>query len=213
MTFGADLAALWRLDEDRMTLLCCDPATDALVPGTEASLRDFPELAEAVRTLRVSFVSDLEAEARETGLARIRRLGVRSSLRAPFVVGDRVEMMLTISWRTLVTEPDPSTFLLVRRFIDQAGLALEQVERRRAEREAEHRAADVRRLQEVTAALSQASTLALVGDTCLEHAGDAVSAAGGLIGLVRGASGTVELVSARGARTPSATPSARASSA
>src|SRR5262249_57330844 len=92
----------------------------------------FPELAEAVRSLRISFVPDLEAEAREEGLARIRRLGVKSSLRAPFIVGDRADMMLTISWRTAVAEPDASTLLLVRRFIDQAGLALEQVERRRA---------------------------------------------------------------------------------
>jgi serine phosphatase RsbU (regulator of sigma subunit)/anti-sigma regulatory factor (Ser/Thr protein kinase) len=198
LTFGADLAALWRLADDRMTLVCCDPPTDALVPGVEALLDDFPELADAVRSSRVSFVEDLEAEANDEGLARIRRLGVRSSLRAPFVVGDRVEMMLTISWRTIVTEPDASTSLLVRRFIDQAGLALEQVERRRAELEAERRARDARGLQEVTAALSQASTLALVGDTCLEHAFEAVRASGGLIGLVRGGGGVVELMTTRG---------------
>ncbi len=197
MTFGADVAALWSVGEDRMTLLHCDPPTDTLTPGLEAFLEDFPELAEAVQTLRISFVPDLEAEARADGLARIRRLGVKSSLRAPFVVGDRVEMMLTISWRTAVAEPDPSTFLLVRRFIDQAGLALEQVERRRAERDAERRALDARRLQEVTAALSQASTLSLVGDTCLEHAFEAVSAAGGLIGLVRGGGTIVELMATR----------------
>jgi serine phosphatase RsbU (regulator of sigma subunit)/anti-sigma regulatory factor (Ser/Thr protein kinase) len=198
LTFGADMAVLWRLGEDRMTLVHCDPPTESMTPGLEAFLEDFPELAKAVRAPRISFVPDLEAEAREEGLARIRRLGVKSSLRAPFVVGERAEMLLTISWRTVVTEPDPSTFLLVRRFIDQAGLALEQVERRRAEREAERRALDARRLQEVTAALSQASTLALVGETCLEHAFAAVRAAGGLIGLVRLGSPLVELMATRG---------------
>ncbi len=198
LTFGADLAAMWRLDEDRMTLVHCDPPTDVLTPGLEALVEDFPQLADAIGSRRISFVPDLEAEAREGGLVRVRRLGVKSSLRAPFVVGDRVEMMLTISWQTPVAEPDPSMFLLVRRFIDQAGLALEQVERRRAEREAERRALDARRLQEVTAALSQASTLALVGDTCLEHAFEAVGAAGGLIGLARAGSAVVELMATRG---------------
>ncbi|HET7743348.1 MAG TPA: SpoIIE family protein phosphatase [Gaiellaceae bacterium] len=198
LTFGADMAALWRLDEDRMTLVHCDPPNDLMTPGREAFLEDFPQLADAVAALRISFVADLEAEARADGLARIRRLGVKSSLRAPFVVGDRAEMMLTISWRATIAEPDPSTFLLVRRFIDQAGLALEQVERRRAEREAERRALETRRLQEVTAALSQASTPAIVGGTCLEHAFEAVGAAGGLIGLVPRDSSEVELMTTRG---------------
>ena len=70
----------------------------------------------------------------------------------------------------VIAEPEPSTVILMRRFADQAGLALEQLERRRAEVEAARRAEDMARLQAVTAALSLAATPNEVADTCLEHA-------------------------------------------
>jgi serine phosphatase RsbU (regulator of sigma subunit)/anti-sigma regulatory factor (Ser/Thr protein kinase) len=69
----------------------------------------------------------------------------------------------------------------VRRFADQAGLALEQVERRRAEAEATRRAAEARRLHELTAALVHAATPDQVGALCLEHTRIAVGAAGGFV--------------------------------
>jgi serine phosphatase RsbU (regulator of sigma subunit)/anti-sigma regulatory factor (Ser/Thr protein kinase) len=198
VTFGADLAALWQLDEDRMALVTSDPVVGALQPGLEASLEDFPGLLDSVGNLEASFVPDIGEEARGAGLARVRQLGVRSSLRAPIVVGDHADMVLTISWETVVTEPDSSTFLLVRRFTDQAGLALEQLERQRAEDEARRRATATRRLQEVTAALSQATTAADVGATCLEHALAFLQAAGGILGLVRDDGDVVELIGWRG---------------
>ena len=198
ITFGADIAALWRVSGDRMTLVRSDPVLDLLPQGLEASIDDFPGLVDTIGTLRVSFVSDIQEEARGAGLERTRELGIRSSLRTPIVVGDRAEVVLTISWETVVSEPDPSTLLLLRRFTDQAGLALEQVERRRAQKEADRRASEARRLQEVTAALSQAPTATDVGNVCLEHAFAAVEAAGGLLGVLLPDRETVRLVTTRG---------------
>ncbi len=98
----------------------------------------------------------------------------------------------------MVTEPDPTTLAIVRRFTDQAGLALEQVERRRAEEEAARRADETRRLQEITAALAIASTAADVSTTCLEHALEAVGAEAGFVVLTRPESVAIDLVTSSG---------------
>ena len=198
ITLGADIAALWRVSGNRMTLVRSDPVLAALAPGLEAAIGDFAGLVDTVGTLQVSFVRDIQEEARGGGLARVRGLGIRSSLRTPILVGDRAEVVLTLSWESAVDEPDPSTMILLRRFADQAGLALEQVERRRAEAEADRRAGEARRLQEVTAALSQAPTAKDVGDVCLEHALGAVGAGGGLLGVLHRDREQVLLVTTRG---------------
>lgn len=198
ITFGADQATLWRRVDDRLELVRTDPERAALVPGTVARIEDFPQLREAFANLRVSFVSDVRQEARGDGVRLARDLGVRSSLRTPLVVGDAAELMLVISWLQVVTHPDPTTILLARRFADQAGLALEQLERRRAEAVAAERADETLRLQEMTAALSLAATAADVSDVCLEHALAAVGADAGVVVLTRAEGRSVDLVSSRG---------------
>ena len=90
------------------------------------------------------------AEARGEGLERVRELGIRSSLRSPIVIGGRTELVLVVSWTTVIDEPDPTTIAIVRRFADQAGLAFEQLERRRAEERAAARADETERLLEMT---------------------------------------------------------------
>jgi hypothetical protein len=104
-----------------------------------------------------------------------------------------------VSWQVVVSEPDPATLVVVRRFADQAGLALEQVERRRAQEEVAVRADATRRLQDVTAALSQAATTVDVSNTCLEHALASMGAEAGFV-VLTGPEGTrsVELVSSTG---------------
>ena len=52
----------------------------------------------------------------------------------------RASSCSSMSWQTVVSEPDPTTLAIVRRFADQAGLALEQLERRRAEERGRPRA-------------------------------------------------------------------------
>lgn len=198
-TFGADISMLWHRVGDELELMCSVPVLEPLVPGLRAALADFPRLLDAIDSLEVSFVPDVQEEARGAGLERTRQLGLHSSLRVPVAVGgSEAELVLIVSWTRVLSEPDPSTVLLLRRFADQAGFALEQVERRRAQAEAARRAEETRRLQEITAALSIASTATDVSDTCLEHALLAVGAEAGFVVLSRAEGVSVDLVSSRG---------------
>ena len=197
-TFGADTAILWRLREQRLELVCTSPA-ESLPTGLEASLDDFPTLREAVEEGVVSFVADVQEEARGEGLERVRNLGLRSSFRVPIAIGGgEAELILVVSWTKEISEPDPSTVVLLRRFADQAGFALEQIERRRAQAEAAKRSDETRRLQEVTAALSLASTSREVSDTCLTHVLEAVGAEAGFVVLTSAEGVTVDFVSSSG---------------
>ncbi|MGH3128725.1 MAG: SpoIIE family protein phosphatase, partial [Gaiellaceae bacterium] len=198
MTFGADYGVLWQIEEGDLELMRSDPQRDEWPPGLRVPLRDFPGLEEAVGSLSVSFVPDVLAEARGTGLERVRQLGIRSSLRSPIAIGGKAELVLVVSWQTEVDRPDPTTIAVVRRFGDQAGLAIGQLERRRAEAQAAARADEMERLQEVTAALSLAASRVDVGDTCLEHALRFVGAEAGFV-VLSGASGTsVQMISNKG---------------
>jgi len=181
-TFGADYGVLWRVRDNGLDLLAIDPPRPELV-GTRLHLDDFPRLRDAIGELGSSFISDVRETTHEKGLEFVTKLGIRSSLRTPVVIAGASELVLAVSWQVVVSEPDPATIVVVRRFADQAGLALEQVERRRAETDAERRADATRRLQEVTAALSAATTVLDVSTVCLEKALDSVGAEAGFVVL------------------------------
>jgi serine phosphatase RsbU (regulator of sigma subunit)/anti-sigma regulatory factor (Ser/Thr protein kinase) len=198
VTFGADYGVLWRIRQPSLELLAIDPPRPDLPDRRQLDLDDFPRLREAILGLATSFIPDVLETTSGEGLDFVRDLGIRSSLRTPVVISGASEFVLAISWRAVVSEPDPATIAVVRRFADQAGLALEQLERRRAEAEAELRADSTRRLQEVTAALSQAATPIDVSNACLEHALSSIGAEAGFV-VLKGADGeTVELVTAAG---------------
>ncbi len=197
-TFGADYAVLWRVRDERLDLLAIDPPRPELA-DTRLRLADFPRLRQAIDRLGTSFVPDVLESTHGDGNEFVRKLGIRSSLRTPVVISGASELVLSISWQAVVSEPDPATIAVVRRFADQAALALEQAERRRAEAEAARRADATRRLQEVTAALSVATTTLDVSNTCLEKALDSVGAEAGFV-VLTGPAGTrvVELVASSG---------------
>jgi GAF domain-containing protein/anti-sigma regulatory factor (Ser/Thr protein kinase) len=193
-TFGADYGVLWRIHDGELELVRSDPRRDEWPLGLRVPLRDFPGLEEAVTTLGVSFVEDVLGEARGEGLQRVRQLGIRSSLRSPIAIEGRAELVLTVSWQTAVDEPDPTTIAIVRRFADQAGIAIGQLARRRAEAEAAARAEETERLQEVTSALSLAASRVDVGDTCLEHALRYVGADAGFVVLREAGRASVQVI-------------------
>jgi serine/threonine-protein kinase RsbW len=195
-TFGSDYGVLWRTGEDTIDLVAIDPPRPDL-SGARLSMEDFPRLREAIEGLRTSFVPDVRESTYGAGREFVHRLGIRSSLRTPMFVSGSSELVLSLSWETAVSEPDPATIAVVRRFVDQAGLALEHVERRRAQEEALARAEASRRLHEVTSDLSKAASSVEVGITCLEHALAAVGAEAGFVVLATG-DGEVELVANRG---------------
>ena len=198
-TFGSDFAMLWRLKNGQLELMQSDPAHEELPVRLTTALDEFPRLQDAVDHVQVSFVPDVQEEARAEGEARVRRLGIHSSLRTPIAIGrGKAELVLIVSWDRVLPEPDPSVYALARRFADQAGLALEQVERRRAEEEAAGRAEETRRLQAITAALSVAATATDVSNTCLDHALEAVGAEAGFIVLTRSEGVIVDIVTSSG---------------
>lgn len=196
-TFGADYGVLWRIRDRTIELLALDPPRPDL-EGAVLTLDDFPRLREAIQTLGTSFVPDVLETSHGAGLDFVRRLGVRSSLRTPMVVSGSSELVLSVSWQNVISEPDSATIAVVRRFVDQAGLALEQVERRRAQEDALARADATRRLHDVTAALSQAATSLDVSNTCLQHALAAVGAEAGFVVLKTPDGLEVELVASQG---------------
>ncbi len=198
VTFGADYGVLWRIRPDQLELLAIDPARAELTKGRRLPLGDFPRLTEAIRGLSTSFVQDVLQTTTGEGLDFVRELGIRSSLRTPVVISGASELVLAISWKVIVSEPDPATVAVVRRFADQAGLALEQLERRRAEAEVARQADATRRLQEVTAALSLATTPLDVSNTCLEHALASIGAEAGFVMLRGPDDTTMEVVTATG---------------
>ena len=198
VTFGADYGVLWRIRGDDLELVDGDPRRAEWPLGLRVPLADFPGLADAVERLGVSFVPDVASEARAAGLERVRELGIRSSLRSPIVIGGRSELVLAVSWQTVIDRPDAATIAVVRRFADQAGLAFEHLERRLAEERAAARAEETERLQEVTSALSFAASRGDVGDTCLKHVLRFVGAEAGFV-VLSGSGGTsVQMISSAG---------------
>jgi serine phosphatase RsbU (regulator of sigma subunit)/anti-sigma regulatory factor (Ser/Thr protein kinase) len=197
-TFGADYGVLWRVSGETIELIAIDPP-HAELTGTRLDLGNFPRLRQALEESGVSFVPDVLDTTYSEGRAFVRNLGIRSSLRTPIVIAGSSELILSISWQQVISEPEPATMVVVRRFADQAGLALEQLQRRRAEAEVAARVDATRQVQELTSALAVAATTREVSRTCLEHALASVGAQAGFV-VLTGPSGTrgVELVASAG---------------
>ena len=74
----------------------------------------------------------------------------------------------------MIPEPAPSVVAVMRRFADQAGLAIEQAERRQAQEE-------TRELQAVTEALAAAATPSDVGSAIVRQGVQALGARAGTV--------------------------------
>jgi len=200
LTFGSDVAEIWRIRGKTIELEWRELVeSEPEPPRTESfSIEDFPALLWASDHLEPRFVSPETSQVQGRARAYVDSLGVRCWLWLPIVIGDRAERALFLGWHSPVKEPDPSALVLARPFTDQAGLALEEIDRRAAQAQAARQAERTRRLQLVTAALSQAAAPAEVSDTCLEHTMAATGASAGMVGFVRPGGDEVELISARG---------------
>jgi GAF domain-containing protein/anti-sigma regulatory factor (Ser/Thr protein kinase) len=199
---GADITEIWRVDGDWLwlELLSRDPEDETPGPPERLKLAGLPGLPAAVANLEVTFVQDVEGVVEDDLLDYVRRLGIRSWLWAPIAVGGRAERLLFFSWRTVLTELDPSTMLLARRFTDHAGLALEQLERRQAEEEAARRALETRRLLDSTAALAAAATPSEVTGAILQEGLRSLGAVSGVVVSVTDDGTELEVVDSHGYR-------------
>ena len=132
--FGAQAASLWAAEDDGLVLTARAPDTPLLPNGSRYDACELPEVVEALRSLRPSFVPD--ASSTESPVfERSRLLGARSLLRIPIVVERTLHHVLILVWDRVVPEPSAELLAVAQRFADQAGLALEQAGRREAQRE------------------------------------------------------------------------------
>ena len=167
-------------------------------------------MLDEMRAFRTMFVPNAQKHTRGVALEHATRLGVFTSLRIPIVIGATFERILTVQWERIVPEPAPSVMAVMRRFADQAGLAIEQAARRRAQEE-------TRALQAVTEALAAAATPHEVGAAVVREGMRALGAKAVAVyavaedGRAAGAGGERRLRQPRPARFSAAT--ARCSSA
>jgi GAF domain-containing protein/anti-sigma regulatory factor (Ser/Thr protein kinase) len=155
--FGCDIVQIWALaDENELEVTWRDPPSDVIPAGTRIPWDDFPGLLDEMRAFRSMFVPNAQRSTQGEALRHATRLGLFTSLRIPIVVGGKFERILALQWERIVPEPAPSVMAVMRRFADQAGLAIEQSVRRRAQEE-------TRALQAVTEALAAAATPTDVG--------------------------------------------------
>ena len=150
--FGCDVVQIWNpIDDHEFEVTWRDPPTDVIPPGIRIEWTDFPGLLDDMRAFRSMFVPNAQKHTRGLALRHATRLGIFTSLRIPIVMGATFERILVLQWERIVPEPAPSVLAIMRRFADQAGLAIEQAARRRAQEE-------TRALQAVTEALAAAAT-------------------------------------------------------
>jgi serine phosphatase RsbU (regulator of sigma subunit)/anti-sigma regulatory factor (Ser/Thr protein kinase) len=159
------------------------PEVAEVPPGSAVSLDDYPGLPEALERLQLSFVPDVQALLEGVALEHVQRFGVRSSLRVPIVIGGETNRLLVLQWQTVIPEPGPSQILLARRFADQAGLVLEQLERRAAESAAARAAEETRRLLDLTTALTSVASLPDVAAAILTEGSRNLGAQAGMVVL------------------------------
>jgi serine phosphatase RsbU (regulator of sigma subunit)/anti-sigma regulatory factor (Ser/Thr protein kinase)/uncharacterized protein YigA (DUF484 family) len=197
-TFGADAAHIWSVQRDGFEVVYREPAHDALPPGIVLPAADFRVLPRAVAEQRHAFVRDVPSTLHGAALAAAIAAGTRTTLRVPIVVAGESDRLLVLEWETDLPEPEPGFVALTRRFADQAGLAIEHAERRRAQEEAVGRARETQQLLRITAALAGATTLDEVAVAILERCQEDIGASAVVVGRVLEHSDEFELLQAVG---------------
>jgi serine phosphatase RsbU (regulator of sigma subunit)/K+-sensing histidine kinase KdpD/anti-sigma regulatory factor (Ser/Thr protein kinase) len=197
-TFDVDAAHVWTVREGGFEVVNREPPLAELPAGTVLPASTFRVLPRAVAELRPAFVRDVQATLTGLALKAAQAAGTQTTLRVPIVVAGTADRLLVLEWRRDLPEPTPGFVALVRRFADQAGLAIEHAERRRAEEVAVKRADDTRRLLGLTAALAAATTLDDVSAVILDQCERGFGAAAGVVGRVLEHTGEFELVRAEG---------------
>jgi len=192
-TFECDVAQVWTPfdDDNEIEVAWRDPPSSVIPPGTRIAYADFPDVIEEMRALRSMFVENPQSHARGEALRHAQALGIRSSLRIPIVIGAEFDRVLVLQWERVITEPSPSVLAVARRFADQAGLAIEQAVRRRAQEQ-------TRALQAVTEALAAAVTPADVGTAIVRQGVAALGARAATVYALSEDGESVELLASEG---------------
>lgn len=153
------------MDTDHFAIDWREPPSSLVPPGKTFLVDELPDLREALRDLRTMFEPDMPGQLRGETKQIARRLGTRSAVRIPISVEGHAARVLVLQWLREISEPDVETLVALRRFADQAGLALEHAARRVAEERARRDAEERERLLVLTESLSVTQTVAEVTET------------------------------------------------
>jgi hypothetical protein len=131
-TFGADYGVLWRVRDGALELLAIEPPHPELA-GWRLQLDQFPRLREALNSFGASFVPDVLETTHGDGLAFVRKLASARPCARPSSSRARPSSSCPSPGNSdLGPSPRRSWSSALRR---PGGLALEQLQRRRAEAE------------------------------------------------------------------------------
>ncbi len=137
-TLGADAATVSVVQGDLLRTLARVPPSELLPPGYLVPLADRPDLRRELQPPWLPVVKSIdELAGTATGQAMAAQLGVGLVLRVPMVHAGQVTGFLTAAWGDQEVSIAPGVRAIAQRLTDQAALALEQVERRQAQAEAE----------------------------------------------------------------------------
>ncbi|MCW2992012.1 MAG: response regulator receiver modulated serine phosphatase [Solirubrobacterales bacterium] len=134
--FEADGAALWVEGGECIELVHREPPTDAFMPQTRILFSEHPSFSDDLEAGQPNFLADVEHADPVLWERFARRSGSRSQLRLPLASGGLARAMIVLSWSEPVPPPSAQVSALASRFADQAGVAMAEAARRRAEREA-----------------------------------------------------------------------------
>jgi len=168
--FGCDVALLLSIvDDDHFAIQWREPPSSLIPPGKTLRVDELPDFREALHELRTTFEPDMPGQLGGEAAQLARRLGTRAAIRVPITVQGHARRVLVLQWLHEVDEPDPQALAELQRFADQAGLALEQAERREAEDRVRRVADERQALLGVMESLSSARTVAEVAETLVDE--------------------------------------------
>jgi GAF domain-containing protein len=157
--FRADVTLVLRLaDANHFVVEAREPTTTLIPPGRMFAAADLPDLGEIVRDLRSTLSAGTRRISGRGGAALDQRAG-SSIIGVPISIHGETGRLLVVQWLHEMEAPDPRALLVLQRFADQAGLALERADRRRAEQDARRNTRQTQRLLALSAALAAARTV------------------------------------------------------
>jgi GAF domain-containing protein len=152
--FRADVTYVLRLvDGNHFVVESRDPTSTLVPPGKMFADADVPDLADVLRA---------------RGFTR-----TGSTIAVPIAIEGGTGRLLAARWPGETAPSDARSLLVLQRFADQAGLALERADRRRAEQDARRNTRQTKRLLALSAALAAARTVddvaaALTAEACAQ---------------------------------------------
>jgi len=137
-TFGCDGVRLYDVKDGMLELVALCPPSDLFQSGVAFPLSGYPDLADALRERRPSFIRDARLTALSGPALELRQeMGMVSTIRIPIANPSGAVGLLSLNWRHVIDRPTEELLAIMQRFADQAGIARQNALRVEAQRQAE----------------------------------------------------------------------------